>query len=120
MKGVIMSNTTDKGVYTIVSKDDIEIAASILKHPLTDFGDDDDIHSILESIENNEDLLVLESAKTFEYTKTGKLNCYIYVYDDGYKDGIGIEEYAENRAFYFSKRVTPKEHLEALDEVLWG
>lgn len=115
-----MSNTTDKGVYTIVSKDDIEIATPILKHPLTDFGDDDDIRCILESIENNEDLLVLESAKTFEYTKTGKLNCYIYVYDDGYKDGIGIEEYAENRAFYFSKRVTPKEHLEALDEVLWG
>jgi len=113
-----MSNTTDKGVYTIVSKDDIEIAASILRHQLSDFAVYDDVDNFLDTLGKHNDLYVIEHANVGDYCEPGKFSSYIYVYEGKY--GVVAEKYAKEKAYGFSKRVTPKEHLEALDEALRG
>lgn len=110
-----MSNTTDKGVYTIVSKDDIEIVASILRHQLSDFPVND-VNHFLDNLGKHDDLYVIEHAN--DNGESEKFSSYIYVYEGKY--GVDAERYAKEKAYGFSKRVTPKEHLEALDEVLWG
>lgn len=108
-----------KGIYTIVSKEDVEIVSSILSHQLSDFNVYDDVDNFLDTLGKHNDLYVIEHANVYYSSATpDRFSCYIYVYEGKY--GIAAERYAKEKAYGFSKRVSPKEHLNALNEALWG